>query len=359
MVSQQSAIEGRLIQWLTSTKTIAGLASDSSLEVQPLSGDAGFRQYFRINNFPDLLAVYAPTEQIDSQKFIDLVVYLREEGIHAPQVFEYDLQKGFLLIENFGDTLLLSVLNSETADTYYGESLLTLLRLQQSPAKSELIPPYNEAALRKEMELFPEWFVSKLLGHDLTDAEHALLEDTFKLLISNADEQPHVFVHRDYHSRNLIVRKVGPPGVIDFQDAVWGPITYDLVSLLKDCYVRWPSSRVNQWVRAYGSMIASAGLMLPVSENQFQRWFDLMGLQRHLKVLGIFARLFLRDNKSAYLNDLPLVLRYVLETTENYSELKPIHNWIKSTLVPLCEQQSWYQDYLQAGYSPDDSGSTK
>lgn len=351
-MKQLSPIENSLSQWLQSSEQFA---EGNSCHVRALSGDAGFRQYFSLPNQPQWLAVYAPPEHIDSQIFIDLSVYLRNEGIHAPRVLQYDLKRGFLLIENLGDTLFLSALTKDNVESLYGGALLTLLRLQQAPPQPPLIKPYNEAELRREMDLFPHWFVERLLGHALTRNEQELIQDLFKKSVQNAAAQPQVFVHRDYHSRNLIYREVGPPGVIDFQDAVWGPITYDLVSLLKDCYVRWPRARVNRWVRAYASMITSAGLVKSVSDNQFQQWFDWMGLQRHIKVLGIFARLFLRDNKSAYLHDLPLVIRYVMETFNDYREFDEHKSWFENTIIPLCQQQPWYHNYRKAGYSPDKS----
>jgi hypothetical protein len=342
--------------WLSQSKRLGTDRNhgnnSGNVVVHPISGDAGHRQYFRIDNNPDLLAVFAPPALLDSQLFVDIAQCLREEGIHAPQVFEFDRERGFLLIESFGEELYLTALNSDSVDSLYGEALLTLLRMQQTPYNDKLLSLYDAAKLRQEMELFPQWFVERLLGHVLSNSEKKLINKVFDTLINSASEQPVVFVHRDYHSRNLIHRRVGPPGVIDFQDAVWGPITYDLVSLLKDCYVRWPQERVNRWAQAYGAMITSAGLMKLVSTQQFQHWFDWMGLQRHIKVLGIFARLSLRDDKSAYLHDLPLVIRYILEVAESYPALHDFKHWFVTTLLPLCEQQSWYLDYRSAGYCP-------
>lgn len=342
-----------LRQWV---KASGKVQDGAEVVLQALSGDAGFRQYFYIEVDgavdKDLLAVYAPADKIDSQPFIDLAHYLREEGIHAPQVFAYQPEPGFMLIENYGDQLYLSALNAESVESLYGEALLTLLRMQQSPAQPALLSDYDSNKLQDELNLFPHWFVERLLGHTLNEKEKQLIESVCSLLVDNALEQPQVFVHRDFHSRNLIHRQVGPPGVIDFQDAVWGPITYDLVSLLKDCYIHWPQDRVERWALAYGSMVSSAGLMKPVPARQFIRWFDLMGLQRHLKVLGIFARLFLRDGKSGYLRDLPLVIRYTLSVVDQYSEFAEFSEWFKTKLLPACEQQSWYESYQSAGYAP-------
>ena len=344
----------QLVVWLGACSQLQAI---NEIRIQSLSGDAGHRQYFHIDAAPEYLAVYAPPKLIDSQIFVDLVHYLREQGIHAPQVFAFDKAKGFLLIENFGDELYLSALNADNVEALYGEALLTLLRMQQSPSDENLINDYDAEKLHAEMALFPEWFVEKLLGYPLSAEEKNLIDNTFASLSDSALQQPQVFVHRDYHSRNLVHRPVGPPGVIDFQDGVWGPITYDLVSLLKDCYVRWPQERVSRWAQAYRSMIVSAGLIKQVDPDIFQRWFDLMGLQRHIKVLGIFARLSLRDNKNTYLHDLPLVIRYTLDVVGGYPEFARFHQWFAEKLLPLCEQQSWYTDFRNAGYCPADGAS--
>jgi len=339
-----------LSQWLSNCEQIQQPSKEITL--RPASGDAGHRQYFYIETHPDLLAVYAPPQHINSEIFVELAHYLREEGIFAPRVYAFDQAQGFLLIENFGDTLLLTALDTDSVESLYAEALLTLMRMQQAPYNKRLLEDYDSEKLRAEMDLFPEWFVTGLLGYTLNNDEQHMLQEVFRQLIDSALEQPTTFVHRDYHSRNLIHRPIGPPGVIDFQDAVWGPFTYDVVSLLKDCYVRWPTESVNRWARAYATMLISAGIIAPVPAQQLQRWFDWMGLQRHIKVLGIFARLYLRDSKSAYLHDLPLVMRYTLEAASDYPELQEFKVWFESNLLPLCEQQSWYHDFRNAGFCP-------
>ncbi len=325
--------------------------------LQPLSGDAGFRRYFRVDATPPLLAVYAPPASEDSTSFIALARFLREQGVHAPEVVAADIEQGFLLVEDFGDQLLLGLLNEDTADLLYGEVMMTLLRMQQSPAANyalgnrdrKSLPCYDQQRLRAEMELLREWFIPQLLGYQLTTAENALLDRVFTVLEQSALEQTQVLVHRDYHSRNIIVRDGEAPGVIDFQDAVIGPVTYDLVSLLRDCYIRWPQAQVQQWALAYGNMALEVGLIPFVDQQKFLRWFDLMGLQRHIKVLGIFARLWLRDGKAGYLRDLPLVIRYVLDVADEHVELSEFSAWFRAVLLPLAETQSWYHDYRQAG----------
>ncbi len=330
------------------------VVEDSSevLTITPLSGDAGGRCYFSIAGHPELLAVYNAPGHENIEHFQMLANFLLDQGIHAPRVFATDLEQGFSLIENLGERLYLSDLNEGSVEALYGEALLTLLRIQQSPRSAVEIEDYSREKLNQEMELFTQWFVGDLLSYKTSNEEDKLIQHTFDTLIDSALEQDQCFVHRDYHSRNLIHRELGPPGVIDFQDAVWGPVTYDIVSLLRDCYIRWPRESVERWALAYADMARQSGIIADVSQKQFLRWFDLMGLQRHLKVLGIFARLHLRDNKAAYLQDLPLVMRYTLEIADSYPELKTFGLWFKEKLIPLAEQQTWYVDYEKAGYAP-------
>lgn len=338
-----------LSEWLAAVMPTAGT---EELGLEPLSGDAGARRYFRIAAQPDRLAVYAPPESEDSKTFVELADFLRQQGVHAPRVYAKDYNRGFLLIDNLGDRLYLADLDPGSVEALYGEALSTLLRLQQSPPPEPKLPDYSSDKLLQEMELFPEWFVTQLLGYELDASEGLLIKQSFDALVESALEQPSCFVHRDYHSRNLIHRECAPPGVIDFQDAVWGPFTYDLVSLLRDCYIRWPREDVERWALAYANMAKEVGLApSDMSAQQFMRWFDLMGVQRHLKVLGIFARLALRDNKPAYLEDLPLAMRYTLEVLEAYPEFNDFTAWFKGNLLPLAEKQDWYTDYKSAGYT--------
>ncbi len=350
-----------LTNWAREELSRRNWGAPESFDLSPLTGDAGFRRYFRVPSEPALLAVFAPPAAEKNEAFCILAEHFIAQGIHAPSVLAVDYEQGFLLLEDFGDVLFQSELTDDSVDMLYGEALLTLLRLQQcsssevvietaaKPPQSFVLPEYSVALLKEEMDLFGQWFVPKLLGYDISGAEQSMLKDTFSVLLNNAIEQPQVWVHRDFHSRNLIYREGQAPGVIDFQDAVHGPITYDLVSLLRDCYVRWDAGRVERWALAYGNMAEDVGLVDSVCQKQWLQWFDLMGLQRHIKVLGIFSRLYLRDGKSGYLNDLPLVIRYVLEVAEKYPELTPFVDWFKSVLLPLCEKQDWYSDYRLAG----------
>lgn len=325
---------------------------DDGVVLSPLSGDAGFRQYFRVNTQPALLAVMAPSRSGLSESadyFSSLSAILRHQGIPTPTVLSCDAEKNLLLIECFNGCDLHEELSNDTADILYGEALLVLLRLQQIPRSRLDVADYDGALLAQEMGLFQQWFVEILLEYSLSAQEKQLIEDCFAFLIAQALEQPKVLVHRDYHSRNLIYREGEAPGVIDFQDAVWGPITYDLVSLLRDCYIRWTPGQVKQWVLGYGNMAYELGLLPMTSTEQFLQWFDTMGLQRHIKVLGIFARLSLRDGKSGYLNDLPLVIRYTLEVANEYPETQPFARWFEECLLPKMQGQPWYHDYLSAG----------
>lgn len=326
----------------------------TGFELLPLAGDAGCRRYFRIAGFedcsvPKLLAVDAPPQKEDSHAFVELGKYLRENGVHTPEVVAADVERGFLLVEDFGDQLLQLALNSDSVELLYGECLMTLLRLQQCQQPPALVADYNRSFLRTELNIFIEWFVGSLVEYELQPDEWDLLDRTFNLLEDSALEQPQVLVHRDYHSRNLLITEGGAPGVVDFQGALIGPVSYDLVSLLRDCYIRWPRQDVQRWALAYGNMAVEVGILPPISEKVFLRWFDLMGLQRHIKVLGIFARLALRDGKSAYLQDLPLVLRYILEVAAEYPELQDFVSWFKANLLPKLEMQLWYSDYRSAG----------
>lgn len=319
------------------------------VDLRTLAGDAGFRRYFRTGTTPPLIAVDSPPERTNPARFVAVADHLRRYGIHTPLVLAADVEHGFMLLEDLGDQLLYEQLDEDSVEGLYAEMLSELLCLQQIPPVGDLFPPYNRELLLTEMRILPEWLAEKLLGHPLTDADRQLLEKTFSLLLDSAAEQPRVLVHRDYHSRNLLLRDGERPGVVDFQDAVWGPVTYDLVSLLRDCYVRWPRESVERWALSYAATAESVGILEGVAPETFLRWFDWMGLQRHIKVLGLFPRLYLRDGKRGYLPDLPLVIRYTLEVAGRYPEMEPFADWFRATLLPLAEQQDWYRDYRSAG----------
>lgn len=343
---QQDSRTRALAEWVA--EQIAD--NNTSVELRSLGSDAGFRRYFRFNQGPNLLAVDAPPTTEDSNQFIAIAMFIAHQAVRSPRIIAADTNQGFLLVEDFGDQLLFKIVDSQNADGLYQLAMQNLLKLQQSTDDPLLIPRYDRALLRRELEIFSEWFVGQLLDYSLTPEELALLDNTFNQLEAIALNQPQSFVHRDYHSRNLILCNDGELGVIDFQGALWGGITYDLVSLLRDCYLRWPTHKVTTWALDYRQQAIARGLINQhISEAEFMRWFDWLGLQRHIKVLGIFARLNLRDGKAGYLQDLPLVIRYTLEVAEAYTELRPFADWFKTTLLPIATTQDWYRDYQTAG----------
>lgn len=322
------------------------------IELQSLGSDAGFRRYFRFRQPSQWLAVDAPPATEDSHQFLAIAQLLRACDVHSPEILAADPQQGFLLVEDMGDELLFRNANATNADQLYQLAIDTLLRLHRCADNPVLIPRYDRALLRRELEIFSEWFVNKLLGYSLDETEQQRLDQLFTRLENNSLDQPQGFVHRDYHSRNLLVRADHQLGVIDFQGALWGGVTYDLASLLRDCYLRWPTDKVNQWALYYRQRAIALQQLPVVSEAEFLRWFDWLGLQRHIKVLGIFARLHLRDNKPGYLQDLPLVIRYTLEVANQYSELQEFAGWFAQKLLPIAQQQRWYSDYRTAGDRP-------
>jgi len=342
MLSSNMSDHQNLQQWVERSLPRQFLTS-AAPQLFPLSGDAGFRRYFRVNCAPSLLAVSAPPEHENNEAFVRIAALLKYGGVRTPRIYAVDYSQGFLLLEDFGDQLLLPLLSSETADRFYQKAEDTLLVLQGVPLADSGLAVYDRQRLRDEMRLFPEWFLKQLLGLDITTEDSRLIEQTFEQLVTSALSQPEVIVHRDFHSRNLMLLADGDIGVIDFQDAVRGPLTYDLVSLLRDCYIRWPAEYVSRRARNYYRRVVATGVADTVPDSQFLRWFDLMGLQRHIKVLGIFARLWLRDGKPGYLTDLPLVLHYTLEQLTPYPELHDFKSWFERRVMPLVQIQPWYQ----------------
>jgi aminoglycoside/choline kinase family phosphotransferase len=320
-------------------------------EATSLGGDASFRRYFRYVDplsGQSWLLVDAPPPHEDVGLFVRVATEFHATGMRTPVIHAADPELGFMLLEDFGDRLFLPQLlaaqqSGELADanTLYQAAMGSLLDLQQGSDKSQL-PSYDAERLLNEMRLFDQWFCGEMLGLALDDVTQSLLSRTWQYLIDAATAQPQVRVHRDYHSRNLMIVDDEPgnsPGVIDFQDAVVGPITYDLVSLLKDCYIVWPASQVKTWLSDYYQQ-ASERSLLPqsLSFDVFCRDFDLMGLQRHIKVLGIFCRLALRDGKRGYLGDLPVVLGYVQQTARVYPQLDEFAAWFERVPLPLIQQ---------------------
>jgi aminoglycoside/choline kinase family phosphotransferase len=308
--------------------------------IEIASADASFRRYFRVveANGATVVAMDAPPDKEDIRPYLQVAGLLASTGVHVPHVHALDLDGGFVLLEDLGTQPYLAALRDPArVDGLYGDALDALCRIQSRGREfAAALPPYDAAVLEREMALMPEWFCGRHLGFEPDDAERALLRATFDFLVAEALAQPRVFVHRDYHSRNLMVLPRSNPGIIDFQDALEGPVGYDLVSLLKDCYVSWPRARVESWVREYRGRLRAAGFAAGAgaSEREFLRWFDLVGVQRHVKVLGIFARLWHRDGKIGYLADLPLTLDYVRDAAARYVELAAFGRWLESRIVP-------------------------
>jgi aminoglycoside/choline kinase family phosphotransferase len=320
----------QLRDWL---QHAAGLGA---LELTPASADASFRRYYRVHHAGGTaIAVDAPPEHEDSRPFVSVARALRGIGLNVPEILAVDLERGFLLVGDLGSTLYLDILDEQSVERLYGDALGALLVLQARDPGIEL-PPYDRGRLLDELELFPTWFLDRHLGCAPDATQRARIDAAFELLITSALDQPQVTVHRDYHSRNLMHVATNNPGILDFQDAVVGPVTYDLVSLLRDCYIRWPRQRVEAWALGYHELAVQSGVLRELDEARFLRWFDLMGLQRHLKVLGIFARLWHRDGKPGYLADLPLVLDYAVEVAAGYPELAALHDMLKG--LPSLER---------------------
>ncbi len=341
-----------LLQAWVSNYLPATLQADL-VELEPVSGDAGFREYSRINCVPPMVVAYAPPQYENNEGFVRIGLALARFNVHVPRVYAVDYEHGYLLQEDLGKQLYLQSLRQATSEAQvadlYDLAEAALLNIQKTSADEGVFPLFSAERLRGEMALFPRWFVSELLGASLSGRERAMLESLFDTLVANALEQPQVVVHRDFHSRNLLVLPDEQVGVIDFQDAVVGPFTYDLVSLLRDCYIRWPESMVKRRVESFLVKARAAGLVAEgIDEQQYRQWFDLMGLQRHIKVLGIFARLWLRDGKSTYLDNLPLVIRYTLEVAQRYPQTRVFFEWFEARLGEPLMQQSWYRDWRTA-----------
>lgn len=341
----------QLLEWARSAIFAAKLSPKTALGLDAISGDAGFRRYFRlVGAEPPMLAVDAPPETEKNQAFCHIAQLFRQHGIHAPQIYAVDYDRGFLLIEDMGDVLYGPLLeqskqqNRRDHVALYSQAEHCLLKMQTIPGADAGIPAYGAGKLQQEMDLFPEWFVKQLLQSDMTADMTALLQQVNRQLIESALAQPQVVVHRDFHCRNLLQVKNNSPGVIDFQDAVVGPVTYDLVSLYRDCYISWPAEQVTQWVLDYRKQCVQQHIVQDVSEAEFLRWFDWMGLQRHIKVLGIFARLYLRDDKPGYLHDLPLVIHYTLSVAKKYEGFSGFVQWFERDLLPKARACHWYRE---------------
>jgi N-acetylmuramate 1-kinase len=293
--------------------------------IAPASDDASFRRYFRVrreSSQASLIAMDAPPDKESCAQFVRVAGLFAQAGVHVPAIHAQDLAQGFLLLSDLGSTTYLSALDEHSAGVLYGHALNALIHIQLA-SRPGALPDYDRGLLEKELRLFPEWYVSRQLRRDLSSGQTECLENAFSAILANNLAQARVFVHRDYHSRNLMV--CDPcPGILDFQDAVYGPVTYDLVSLLRDAYIAWEEERVIDWTVRYWEKARSARLPVAGEFADFYRDFEWMGAQRQLKVLGIFARLSLRDGKDNYLKDQPRVMGYLRRTCERYRALSPL-----------------------------------
>lgn len=295
-----------------------------------LAGDASARRYFRVYiEGKQYVVMDAPPPEIP-KVFADIALVLEQQGLQVPKVIHADFDHGFLLLSDLGDRLYLSELNETSADQLYQNAFESLLKIQQCP---KILSVFDQDFFSRQSGLFEEWYLKKHCVLTASDFERTkdTLNPVYEKIFAVWQSQPQVFVHRDYHSRNLMVLSEQGPGILDFQDAMTGPITYDLVSLLQDCYISWPRERIENWVFDFYRRAVNNGLLSgQETKSEFLRWFDLTGLQRHLKNLGIFARLNYRDNKPGYLKDMPQVLKYISETCHRYTELKPLSNFFET-----------------------------
>lgn len=299
-------------------------------ELHPLTGDASFRRYFRLKSPSDSFIVMdAPPEKERCGPFLAVAQGFQAAKIPVPQILAHDLDKGFMVLSDFGDDLLLNALTTETAPHLYQTAFEILVDIQSCQVFPEWqLPSFSAEFMQMELERFPEWYLQGYCKKTLSSAQADQLQQLFDKIISVAKEQPQVCIHRDYHSRNLMVMGGKQLGVLDFQDAMQGPFTYDLVSLLRDCYIDWSTQQVYDWVLQFKALLTQQGRFMDVSDAEFIRWFDWMGVQRHLKCIGIFARLALRDNKPSYLHYIPRIHTYLRDVTGRYPELELLQSFL-------------------------------
>jgi len=316
----------QLHQWLE--HLFPDLRPGDEITIAPASADASFRRYFRITlpNGLTRIVMDAPTEHEDCRPFLHVAALFRDAGVHVPEVLADHLDDGFLLLSDLGNTTYLSALNDDTARALYDDANAALVDIQRA-SRPGVLPDYDRTLLERELRLFPDWYLAKHLKISLDAKQEAALHGVFEAILANNLAQPQVFVHRDYHSRNLMVlsdKYPGNPGILDFQDAVYGPTSYDLVSLYRDAYIDWPEAQELDFVIRYWERARDAGLPVHADFDAFYRDYEWMGAQRQIKVLGIFARLWHRDGKDGYLKDMPRVMAYLRRTCQRYRELRPL-----------------------------------
>jgi hypothetical protein len=322
-----------LQHWLTD------VLGTSVFNLRPASEDASFRTYHRLFlKNKTFIVMDAPPEHEDCKSFIKITKKLHACNVNAPAIHNVNIEQGFLLLSDLGDNLYLDALSDSSIYDLYSDAISSLVDIQNL-ANVGGLNDYDAILFRDETNLFTVWLVEKHLQIELNENQKKDLDKLFSLLISNAEQQPKVFVHRDFHSRNLMITKENNPGIIDYQDAVYGPISYDLVSLLKDCYIKWPQEEINKWIDFYINKRNEEKSKLKINRDEFIKWFDLMGVQRHLKASGIFARLSHRDGKHNFLKDIPRTLSYILDLKETHKELLPICIMIEEMILPKLEKK--------------------
>jgi len=333
MITASDDREKAILHWLTNDLQL------NITQFKPASSDASFRRYFRVHQQQDTYIVMdAPPDKEDTAPFIKVAQLFSQAQVNVPQIIQQNTKQGFLLLEDFGSECLLDQLNNNNIDNLYQDALASLLTLQTNvDIKTCDLPQYDADLLQVELNLFSDWFLNQQCNLTLSAAEQAMLAKSNELLIASALQQTQVCVHRDYHSRNLMHISIDNPGIIDFQDAVIGPITYDAVSLLRDCYISWSDVQVECSLKPYYQNLIQAQL-ITCNYPQFKRDFDLMGIQRHLKAIGIFSRLNIRDGKSSYLKDIPRTLNYVITISANYPELQDFHQFLVNKVLPASQR---------------------
>lgn len=333
-ITDKTARQEAILKWLVSTCHLQPL----SLEI--MEGDASFRRYFRLVTKEKTFVVMDAPEPAEScRSFVAISQALRKIGLNAPEIIHEDIARGFLVLTDFGDNTYLRTLTHANADDLYGKALDALAVLQGCRPDNYSVPPFTADFMRQEWALHKEWLWCKLLGLSLPISEKEL-DDCYEILIESAINQPQVFMHRDYHSANLMALPDGGVGILDFQDAFIGPVTYDPVSLLRDCYIEWPEACITHWALSYLHRLQARGQLTEVSDKTFLRWFDFMGMQRHLKAMMTFARKQVRDHHPRYLRYIPRTLNYLIQVSRNYPELASLHDYLRITIQPAFERIS-------------------
>ncbi len=325
-------MEDRQIQLGAWVKRIMSMRPEEVLQLVPVSGDASFRKYYRlVAGTTNVIAVDAPPRTENNLQFARVREMLEVSGLTVPELLAADFENGFMLVSDFGDESYFQVAEDQPrTDRLYSDAISSLLKIQCIDPCRWDIPLYDSEFIRRELTIFEEWFIDSYLGIERFAGFGALSD----YLVESALQQPRVVMHRDYHSRNLMVIDSCSPGILDFQDAVQGPVAYDLASLLMDCYIEWPQQFVEARINEYLLGACQLGILTEANKQQFPGWFDLIALQRHIKCAGIFSRLFQRDNKPHYLLDIPRVMSYMVRTSARYPELKLFHHWLSDSVLP-------------------------